>query len=96
MPISVYRLGELPIQSCGQSLSAPRGKAGVSLNARTELRAKRQHSARKAIYRNQPVKNHDSNDVEGTKIHNLAVCEGESRSSCDRLHVGRSPRTAPD
>ena len=25
-PISVYRLGEMPIQSCGQSVSARRGK----------------------------------------------------------------------
>jgi len=51
-PISVYRQGEMPIQSCGQSVSAPRGKAGVMLNARTKLRAKRQRSAREAIYRN--------------------------------------------
>jgi hypothetical protein len=45
-PISAYRLGEMPIQSCGQSVSAPRGKAGARLNAHTELQAKRQHSAR--------------------------------------------------
>jgi len=51
-PISVY---EMPIQSCGQSVSAPRGKAGVRLNAHTELRAKRQRSAREAIYRNRPI-----------------------------------------
>ena len=55
MPISVYRLGEMPIQSCGQSVSAPRGKAGARLNAHTELRAKRQRSAREAIYRNRPI-----------------------------------------
>ena len=55
-PISVYRLGEMPTQSCGQSVSAPRGKAGVSLNAHTELRAKRQRSAREAIYRNRPIR----------------------------------------
>jgi len=54
-PISVYRLGEMPIQSCGQSVSAPRGKAGARLNAHTELRAKRQRSAREAIYRNRPI-----------------------------------------
>ena len=54
-PISVYRLGEMPIQSCGQSVSAPRGKASVRLNAHTELRAKRQRSAREAIYRNRPI-----------------------------------------
>ena len=30
-PISVYRLGEMPIQSCGQNVSAPRGKAGARL-----------------------------------------------------------------
>jgi hypothetical protein len=54
-PISVYRLGEMHIQSCGQSVSAPRGKAGARLNAHTELRAKRQRSAREAIYRTRPV-----------------------------------------
>jgi hypothetical protein len=32
----------MPIQSCGQSVSAPRVKAGAMLNAHTELRAKRQ------------------------------------------------------
>ena len=42
----------MPIHSCGQSVSAPRGKAGVRLNAHTELRAKRQRLAREAIYRN--------------------------------------------
>ena len=52
-PISVYR--EMPIQSCGQSVSAPRGKAGARLNAHTELRAKRQRSAREVIYPNRPV-----------------------------------------
>jgi len=50
-PISVYRLGEMPVQSCGQSVSAPCGKAGARLYAHTELRAKRQRSAREAIYR---------------------------------------------
>jgi len=54
-PISVYRLGHMPIQSCGQNVSAPRGNAGVRLNAHTELRAKRQRSARGAIYRNRPI-----------------------------------------
>jgi hypothetical protein len=53
--ISVHRLGEIPIQSCGQSVSAPRGKLGARLNAHTELRAKRQRSARQAIYRNWPL-----------------------------------------
>jgi hypothetical protein len=53
-PVSVYRLSEMPIQSCGQSVSAPRGKAAARLNAHTELRAKRQRSAREAIYRNRP------------------------------------------
>jgi len=28
-PISVYRLGEMPIESCGQSVSAPRVKVGA-------------------------------------------------------------------
>ena len=54
-PISVYRLGEMPIQSCGQSVSAPRGKPGVWLNAHAELRAKRQRSAREATYRNRTI-----------------------------------------
>ena len=55
MPISVYPLSEILIQSCGQSVNAPRGKAGVSLNAHTELGAKRQRSAREAKYRNRPI-----------------------------------------
>ena len=64
-PISVYRLGEMPIHSCGQTVSAPRGKAGDRLNARTELRAKRQRSAREAICRNRPIiENKHSTDVE--------------------------------
>jgi hypothetical protein len=41
-PIPVYRLGEMPIQSGGQGVSSPRGKAGVRLNAHTELRAERE------------------------------------------------------
>jgi hypothetical protein len=32
----------MPIKSCGQKNSAPRGKEGAGLNAHTELRAKRQ------------------------------------------------------
>jgi hypothetical protein len=47
----------MPIQGCGQSVSAPRGKAGVRLNAHRELRAMRQCSAREAIYRNRPIHN---------------------------------------
>jgi hypothetical protein len=54
-PISVYRLGEMPIQSCGQRVSAPRGKAGARLNAHRQLRAKRQRLAREAIYRKRPI-----------------------------------------
>jgi len=54
-PISVYRLDKTPIQSCGQSVSAPRGKAVVGLNAHTESRAKRQRSVREAIYRNRHI-----------------------------------------
>jgi hypothetical protein len=46
--ISVYRLGEMPVQSCGQSVSAPPRKAGVKLNAQTELRTNRQRSARES------------------------------------------------
>jgi len=45
----------MPIQCCGQSVSAPHGKAGARLNAHTEFRAKRQRSAREAIYRNRPI-----------------------------------------
>jgi hypothetical protein len=37
-PISVYRMGEMPIRSGGQSVSAPRRKTGARLNAHTELR----------------------------------------------------------
>ena len=54
-PISVYRLDEMPVQGYGQSVSAPRRKAGARLNAHTELRAKRQRSAREARYRNRPI-----------------------------------------
>ena len=54
-PFSVYHLGEMPMQSCGQSVSAPREKTGARLNAYTELRAERQRSAREAIYRNRPI-----------------------------------------
>ena len=54
-PISVYRLDEMPIQSCRQTVSALRGKAGAMLNAHTELRAKRQRLAREAMYRNRPT-----------------------------------------
>ena len=54
-PISVYRLSEMPIQSCRQSVSAPRGKASSRLIAHTELRTKRQRLTREAIYRNRPL-----------------------------------------
>jgi hypothetical protein len=54
-PVSVYRLGQMPIQSCGQSVSAPRGKASARLNAHRELRAMRQRSAKEAIHRNRPI-----------------------------------------
>jgi hypothetical protein len=50
-----YRLGEMPVQSCGQSVRAPRKKAGAWLNSHTDLRAKRQRSAREKVYRNRPV-----------------------------------------
>jgi len=53
--ISVCRLCEMPIQSCGHSVSAPPGKAGVRLNAHTALQAKRQRSAWAAMYRNRPI-----------------------------------------
>jgi hypothetical protein len=36
----------MPIQSCGQCVGAPRGKAGAWSNAHTELRAKCNRSAR--------------------------------------------------
>jgi hypothetical protein len=45
----------MPYMSCGQSVSAPRGKAGTRLNVHTELRAKRQRSVREAMYRNRPI-----------------------------------------
>ena len=45
----------MPTQSGGQSVSAPRGKGGASLNAHTELRAKRQRAAREAMYRNRRI-----------------------------------------
>jgi len=48
MLVSVHHLGEILIQSGGQSVSAPRGKASVRLSAHTELRAKRQRSARES------------------------------------------------
>ena len=54
-PNSVYHLGEMHIQSCGQSVSALHGKVGVRLNAHTDLRAKRQRTAREAIFRNWPI-----------------------------------------
>jgi len=54
---SVYRLREMPMQSRGQSVSASRGGggAGARLSAHTELRTKRQRSAREAIDRNRPI-----------------------------------------
>jgi hypothetical protein len=48
-------MGEMPIQSGGQSVSAAPGKVGARLIAHTELRTKRQRSAREAIYRNRPI-----------------------------------------
>ena len=48
-PSSVYRLGEIPIQSCGRSVHAPHVGAGARSDAYIELRAKRQRSAREAI-----------------------------------------------
>jgi hypothetical protein len=57
-PVSVHRLGKMPIQSCGPSVSAPRGKAGARLTVHTELRTMRQCSAREAIYRNRPIARH--------------------------------------
>jgi hypothetical protein len=43
------------MQSCRQSISAPREKAGARLNAQTESRTKRQRSAREAKYRSRPI-----------------------------------------
>ena len=54
---SVCRLGEMPVQSWGQSDSASRGKAGARLNAHTVLRMTRQRTSQEAIYRNQPLVN---------------------------------------
>ena len=64
-PISVYRLGEMPMHNCGQCFSAPRGKAGARMNAHTELRAERNRSAREAMYRNRPIERHPP-DVSNT------------------------------
>ena len=58
--ILVFRLGEMRIQSCGQRVSAPRGIAGAWLNAHTEMRAKRQRSAREAMYQNRPISSSSS------------------------------------
>jgi hypothetical protein len=58
-PISLYRLRETPVQNCEQSVSAPRGKARARFNAHTEMRAKRQRSAREAIYRYRPIASYD-------------------------------------
>ena len=55
-PISVHRLGEMPLQSCGRGVSAARGKAGARLTAHTELRTPHQRSAREAICRNRPIR----------------------------------------
>ena len=54
-PITVYCLGESPIHSLRQSVSARRGRAGARLNAHEQLRTKRQRSAREAIYRNRRI-----------------------------------------
>jgi len=82
-PISVYRPGEMPIQSCGQSVSAPRGEAGVRLNAHTELRVKRQRSARGAIYRNRVSGARTRPtfcSVEPSPLVRMSIhCEGRSR-----------------
>jgi hypothetical protein len=78
-PVSVYRLGEMPIQSCGQSDSAPRGKAGATLNAHTEVQAKRQRSAREAIYGNRPIR-------EGGALHRCP-----SRAESQRVAGPTSP-----
>jgi len=67
-PISVYRLDQMPIQSCGQSVKAPRGKAGARLNALTELRAKHHRSAWEVAYRNRLIANKHSTDVESVLL----------------------------
>jgi hypothetical protein len=64
-PILVYHLGELPTQSCRQSVSAPRRKAGARSNAHTKLQAQRQRSAREGIHRNRAIR--------CTRIHGLAA-----------------------
>ena len=76
-PISVHRPGVMPIQSCGQSVSAPRGKAGARVNAHTELRAKRRRSAREAIYRNRPIDaRHVINHAAGPRSsHLVPLCD---------------------
>jgi hypothetical protein len=54
-PISVHRMSQMPIQGCGQNVSALRGKADARLSVNNELRAKRQPSARESIYRSRPI-----------------------------------------
>jgi len=44
-----------PYRDCGQSVSALCGRTGTRLSAHTELRTRRQRSAREAIYRNRPI-----------------------------------------
>jgi len=44
-----------PYRVAGKVSALRAGKAGARLNARTELRAKRQRSAREEIYRNWPI-----------------------------------------
>jgi hypothetical protein len=93
-PISVYHLGEMPIQSCGQRVSAPRVKAGARLTAHTELRAEGQRSAREAIYRHPPIAQPYHECDEGPDGHGprRGAARGVPHHGMLRLH---SRRAAP-
>jgi hypothetical protein len=94
-PTSVYRLTELPIQSCGQSVSASHGKAGARLNAHTELRAKRQRSARESIYRNRPVASNRYTLATPSNTREASLLQLRERdrdaSACIRRHQAFAP-----
>jgi hypothetical protein len=86
-PISVCRLGKMPIQSCGQSVCAPRRKVGARVNALTELRAKRQRSEREAVYRNRPISSCAPTSWSGRS----AGTSTRTRSSASGTCTWRSP-----
>jgi hypothetical protein len=89
-PISVYRLCGMPIQSCGQSVSAPRVKAGARLNAHTELRGKHQRSARKATHRNQPIARYVIQRISNPRFSSAMAASCDVASNmCQALLLGQ-------